>query len=145
MKSAPNLLLEARHSRIEFALMCTIALLAIIGVAASGLPFIAATAAVTATVFALAWTLRQRRRRAPPRLQLQTDGLWRIESASMRDSASLVDARDLGFLIALCFETANRTRYALALWPDSVPADTRRRLRIWLNGAAATATDTNTH
>jgi hypothetical protein len=63
-----------------------------------------------------------------------------IDDARALGPAELVDVRDLGVLIALQFKTSGARRFDLVLWPDSVSAEARRKLRIWLNRAPRATT-----
>lgn len=66
------------------------------------------------------------------RCALQPEGDWLITDGTVETKATLLRSHDLGFLITLHFRTDSGRRIDLALWPDSIPLDARRRLRVWL-------------
>jgi len=136
MKSAPDLQFEVRRSRIEAALVSLIAVLAIVALWLSRTPVIAQIAATALIVLALAAHIRHQMSRTPKRCQLQPDRTWRIQTGSTEFAAQLTDSRDLGMLIALQFTPEHGRRIDIALWPDSITSDTRRRLRVWLGRGA---------
>ena len=138
MKSAPSLLLDIRPSRIEIALVAGFCVFAIVAGMLSDLPVGVRLATAAIVVFAAAIHHHRRGGRSIRRCALQSDGTWLIDSQSGSVVAQLVDSRDLGVLIALSFKPASGRRVDLGLWPDSIPNETRRRLRIWLNGTGAT-------
>lgn len=132
MKSAPNLQFEVQRSRIEFALVGALAVLAVTSAWLSRLPPMLQAAGTVLVVLAFALRLRRYLSRTSTSCALQPDGRWQIRSGTTDTPANLTDARDLGLLIALQFTPEHGRRIDLALWPDSITADTRRRLRVWL-------------
>lgn len=76
--------------------------------------------------------------RSPPlqRAQLQTDGRWLLLTTAGECPAQLLESSMLGNVIGLRWQMVDRPgQLSLLLWPDSVSAETRRRLRIWLRSA----------
>lgn len=140
MRSAPNLSFEPRRSRLALVLTLLIGLLAAGAVYASGMPAgpkigLAAFIAI-ALALALALAVRTLAATSLPRCTRQAEGRWSIAVAGSEQSATLERSHDLGFLIALHFRTDSGQRIDLALWPDSIPPDTRRQLRVWLGRTA---------
>jgi hypothetical protein len=99
-------------------------------------PPVAAGLVVVVVLFALqAW-----RRSAPAarRLALGADGVWTLVRADGTDvRATLVDAVELGPLLAMTLRTERGATCRFALLPDSARADDLRRLRVWLRRCGA--------
>ncbi len=132
MKSAPNLQFDVQRSRIEFVLVGALAALAISSVWLSRLPITLQVVGTVGVVLAFALKLRRYLRPESISCALQPDGRWQIRSGTSDSPAKLTDARDLGLLIALQFTPEHGRRIDIALWPDSITPDTRRRLRVWM-------------
>lgn len=132
MKSAPILSFEPRPSRIAGWCSALIAVLAITAIFVSGLPFTGQAVIACLVAIVLARSLRAQRIASGPRYTLQLDDEWQYLCDAAVQSVKLKQAHDLGFLIALQFRNGAGGRIDLALWPDSIPADTRRQLRVWL-------------
>ncbi|MBK6728755.1 MAG: hypothetical protein IPG63_16310 [Xanthomonadales bacterium] len=132
MRSAPSLSFEASPSRIAGALTLCITLMAMLAVAASGLASSAKLVLLALIVLAGSLQLRLRRGDPGPRCTLQSEGDWLLVLGTDETRAELQRSHDLGFLIALQFRSDGGRRIDLALWHDSIPAETRRRLRVWL-------------
>lgn len=133
MKSAPNLSFELHRSRWAVALSIVVSVLALIAVERCGLSVswrIGIAALVTAVaVFRIAQHVGTR----GSHVRLLPDGSWLIRRQDAERTATLERAHDLRFLIALTFRTADRARIDMAIWPDSLATDQRRRLRGWLS------------
>ncbi len=136
MRSAPSLSFEPRRSRIALALTLLIGLLAAGAVYASGMPVGPKIGFAAFIAIALALAVRTLAATSLPRCTRQAEGRWSIAFAGSDQSATLERSHDLGFLIALHFRTDSGQRIDLALWPDSIPPDTRRQLRVWLGRTA---------
>lgn len=132
MKSAPSLSFELRRSRIAFMASIAIGLFAVVAAVLSGLPDGARIGLASVVAIAVARTLRELSTASISRCTLQNEGQWLISADGADHSATLHRSHDLGFLIALHFRTDSGRRIDLALWPDAIPAETRRRLRVWL-------------
>lgn len=135
MKSAPSLWFEPARSRIGFAAGFVVGLLAVGAVVSSGLPPDWRLGAAVAVSILWARGLRAQTIASAPRCALQPEGDWLVTSANVETRAALIRSHDLGFLIALQFRTDRGARIDLALWADSIPADTLRQLRVWLGRA----------
>lgn len=136
MRSAPSLSFEPRRSRIALVLTLLIGLLAAGAVYASGMPAGPKIGLAAFIAIALALAVRTLAATSLPRCTRQAEGRWSIAFAGSEQSATLERSHDLGFLIALHFRTDSGQRIDLALWPDSIPPDTRRQLRVWLGRTA---------
>lgn len=136
MRSAPSLSFEPRRSRIALVLTLLIGLLAAGAVYASGMPAGPKIGLAPFIAIALALAVRTLAATSLPRCTRQAEGRWSIAFAGSERSATLERSHDLGFLIALHFRTDSGQRIDLALWPDSIPPDTRRQLRVWLGRTA---------
>lgn len=136
MRSAPNLSFEPHRSRIALLLTLLIGLLATGAVYASGMPAIPKIGFAAFIAIALALAVRTLAATSLPRCTRQAEGRWSIAFAGSEQSATLERSHDLGFLISLHFRTDSGQRIDLALWPDSIPPDTRRQLRVWLGRTA---------
>jgi len=113
-----------------------IGLLAAGAVYASGMPAGPKIGLAAFIAIALALAVRTLAATSLPRCTRQAEGRWSIAFAGSEQSATLERSHDLGFLIALHFRTDSGQRIDLALWPDSIPPDTRRQLRVWLGRTA---------
>ncbi len=130
MHCAPTLRLEPRPSRWQ-ALAAALLALAVLAVPLlspwpAGLR-LAIALVVLAALAGLAW----RHRRAPRWRRLVWDGAgaWQVDLGEGPRPARLCATRQAGPLLALDLEVGGR-RHRLVLWPDSLPADDMRRLRI---------------
>lgn len=132
MTSAPSLWFEPRPSRIELALVFAIGVLAVAALTFSGIPQYWRLGATVVVAIVFVFSLRRFHERHLPRCTLQPDGSWILRSNDIDTSATLQGSHDLGFLIALHFRTDAGHRIDVALGPDSIPTDMRRRLRVWL-------------
>lgn len=132
MKSAPSLSFEASPSSIALALTLAIAVLAIWAGAASGLAIEVKLALAALIVSAGVRHLQLRRSASSPRCTLQSEGDWLLVAGNTETRVDLHRSHDLGFLIALHFRSELKRRIDVVLWPDSIPPDARRRLRVWL-------------
>ena len=71
------------------------------------------------------------------RFVLTSDGRWTVVTGDREWRASLVDAVELGPLLAMTLRGDDGTTRRYALLPDSADADELRRLRVWLRHKAA--------
>lgn len=137
MHCAPTLRFEPRPSRWQGAALALL-LLAVLAVPLlapwpAGLRLAVAVVAL-AGIALLAW-----RQRLAPRwrwLSWDGQGAWQADLGDGPRPARLRAAHHAGPLLALDLEVGGRCR-RLLLWPDSLPADDLRRLRIRLRREAA--------
>lgn len=140
MKSAPTIGFEYRPSRAWIAALWSVAALALLAIAISGLPgwmrLLLAVAAVAHAIRAVAQL-----RRPPLRaLRLRGDDVVELGLANGQDAAgTLRGARVLGPLIVLRLAWGAGSRAALVLLPDNLDADTHRRLRVRLGAGRGIA------
>lgn len=132
MRCAPTLRLEPRPSlwrRIALAVLA-FALIAVPVLAPwpAGLR-LAVAALGAATLAVLGW--RQRRLPRWRWLSWDGEGAWQVDFGEGARPARLRAAHQAGPLLALDIEVAGRG-HRLLLWPDSLPAEDLRRLRIRL-------------
>ncbi len=134
MPSAPTINFEVRASRWLRLAVVVMALLALVAVIVSRLPW---PVQVVVCVLVVAYAAASVRKLG--RLPLRTVG-WHADDrcdlhlADGHDtSATLVGGRVLGPLIVLRLRWADGGHCALTLLPDSVDADVRRRLRMRLS------------
>ncbi|HET7301520.1 MAG TPA: protein YgfX [Oleiagrimonas sp.] len=139
MSSAPTIAFEARPSRLLAVAVTIMALLACAAVACSRLPWVL-DLVVCALIALYAWhSLRRLRHQPLTRLGWHTDGTWTLHLTGNRQvQGSLRSGRVLGPLIMLRL-TWPQGETALALLPDNVDADTRRRLRVRLSAMSDNA------
>lgn len=132
MTSAPGLWFEPGVSRIALALTGAIGLLAIAAAASSGWPAAGRLGIMVVVGLALLHALRRLAIPSRLRFELRPDGGWVMRDHDAKIAATLQGAHDLGFLIALHFRTDADRRIDVVLWPDAIPSDQRRQLRVWL-------------
>lgn len=132
MKSAPSLSFEPHPSRVAQGLTALIGVVAMGAISFSGLPDGPRLGIVALVGTAMVMALRKQFASPATSFTLQAEGTWLIHVENSDHAATLARSHDLGFLIALHFRTDSGRRVDLALWPDSLPAETRRRLRVWL-------------
>ena len=125
-----------RRSRIASFLTAAIGALALTGLWSSGAPTPLRAAVSIGVAAATAQALHRLGRPPVSHLALQAEDVWLIRRLGADVEAKLQRAHDLGFLIALHFRTDRGQRIDLTLWPDSIPSDQRRRLRVWLGRRA---------
>ena len=132
MRSAPAIAFEYRPSRRLAALAGAVALLAVIAVAASGLPEWLKVALIVAVPIHAGWALR--RFLAPPWVRVAHDATgWRlVDRTNEAVTTVLVGHVERGPLLVLEFRTPDRPRFHCVLTPDVLDADTRRRLCLVL-------------
>lgn len=136
MTSAPNLSFEPRRSRIASILTAAVGALALTGLWFSGAPTQLRAAVAIGVAAATAHALHRLGRPLVSHLALQAEDGWLIRRLGTDVEAKLQRAHDLGFLIALHFRTDRGQHIDVALWPDSIPSDQRRQLRVWLGRRA---------
>jgi toxin CptA len=137
MRSVPSIAFEVRPSRLLVVVSGSIAVLAIVAVLASGMPWWLqmplALAAAVGAVHAV-WRLQRRTLTA---VGWHGDDRWMLALPGDTDvEGRLRSGRVLGPLIVLRLAWAPRGHAALALLPDNLDADTRRRLRMRLSASA---------
>lgn len=122
------------------AVVTIMALLACAAVAWSRMPPML-DLVVCALVVLYAWhSLRRLRRQPLIRLGWHADGTWTLHLTGNRQiQGSLRSGRVLGPLIMLRLTWPQGGETALALLPDNVDADTRRRLRVRLSAMSDNA------
>ena len=132
MRSAPAIAFDYRPSRRLALVSGAVALLAVVAVAASGLPDGLRVALVVAVPIHAAWVLR--RFLAPPWVRVAHDAAgWRlVDRANEAVTTVLAGHVERGPLLVLEFRTPDRPRFHCVLTPDVLDADTRRRLRLVL-------------
>lgn len=136
MTSAPSLSFEPRPSRIASILNSAIGALAIAGLWFSGAPTPLRAAGAIVVAAATAHALHRLGRPQVSAFALRAEDVWLIRRRDADVEAKLQRAQDLGFLIVLHFRTDRGQRIDVALWPDSIPPDPRRQLRVWLGRRA---------
>lgn len=132
MTSAPSLSFEPRSSRIAMGLMAAIGTLAAAAMLLSGLPAAWRLGSAIGIGIATLHGLRSLAAANSSRCSLLPDGGWTLLRERIELPATLKHSHDLGFLLALHFRTEAGRRIDVVLWPDSIPPDVRRRLRVWL-------------
>lgn len=137
MPSAPTITFEVRPSRLLAAAVAIMALLACAAVAWSRLPWMF-DLAICALIVLYAWhSLRRLKRQPLTMLGWHADGTWTLHLTGNRQvQGHLRSGRVLGPLIMLRLAWPQGGETTLALLPDSIDADTRRRLRVRLSGIA---------
>ncbi|MBX3726432.1 MAG: hypothetical protein KF823_11025 [Xanthomonadales bacterium] len=137
MRCAPTLRLEPRPSRLKRLALAVLALVLIAAPVLSPWPAglrLAVAGLAVATLAGIGW----RQQRAPRWRWLSWDGqgAWQVDFGEGGRPARLRAAHQAGPLLALDIEVAGRG-HRLLLWPDSLPADDLRRLRIRLRREGA--------
>jgi toxin CptA len=138
MTSAPAIGFEYRPSHLLPCLLWTVAALALIAIALSGLP--SWSKALLAMLVLLASGHAVRRWRTTPvrAAGWQADGLWSLRFADGSDaSATLASSRVLGPVVLLRLRAMPSGGHVLLLATDNSDADIRRRLRMRLAVAPA--------
>ncbi|HET6587446.1 MAG TPA: protein YgfX [Oleiagrimonas sp.] len=140
MPSAPTITFEVRPSRLLAATVTIMALLACAAVACSRLPW-TFDLALCALIVLYAWhSLRRLKRQPLTMLGWHADDTWTLHLTGNRQvQGRLCSGRVLGPLIMLRLIWPQGGETALALLPDSVDADTRRRLRMRLSAMSDNA------
>lgn len=147
MRSAPAIGFEYRPSRTLAACIVVLTVLAVLAVAWSGLPALAATVLM---IGAPGYGMAALWRHLHPRivaLAWRSDGSVSIRFARHAGEGgevqgSLQDARVFGFMIALRIRWPGG-RAGVWILPDNLDADTRRRLRVRLRCDAAHGASVN--
>ncbi len=140
MRSAPAIAFDYRPSRWLLAATLVIAVLALVALACSGVP-VAVKMALGIFVCAQAG-FRLGRFLRPPlrRVAWQPGGHWRVIDADGSEHvAELIAGTVRGAWIMLDLRRTDGRRSAFVLAPDSIDADTRRRLRVCLSREQETA------
>ncbi len=139
-RSAPSLRIEPQPSRIGRAALLSMTVLAVLALLRSALPPVLLVV-VAPCALVLAWRGWRQVVAAPILIAaLQADGGWLLSTRSGEQLARLVDYRLLAGLIGLHFVSADgNRRWRWMLWPDALPTDQHRRLRMWLRSSRAAA------
>lgn len=133
MKSAPAIAFDYQPSRWLAASILMVAVLALIALAASGIPPWAAFMLAGVTCAYAALTLRRMLRSPTRRVAWHQAGHWRLaDNDGVEHMAELQHAVVRGGWIVLTLRTADGARLPLVLAPDNCDADVRRRLRVRL-------------
>ena len=132
MTSAPSLWFEPRTTRVGLTLTFAIGVLAMVAVLLSGVPAGWRLGLAILVGIAMVHSVHAIARNPPVQCRLRPDGDWTIRQGTIEVPARLERSHDLGFLIALHFRADASRRIDVVLWPDSIPTDTRRQLRVWL-------------
>lgn len=137
MRSVPSIAFEVRPSRLLAFTLGGIAALAVLAVLLSGMPWwarVPLAIAVAAGATHAVWRLQ---RPALAAVGWHGDDRWTLAlPGDIEVEGHLCSGRVLGPLIVLRLAWAPRGRAALALLPDNLDADTRRRLRMRLSASA---------
>ena len=139
-RSAPSLRLEPRPSRLGLLALGVIALLAVLALIRSALPWPWLVPGL-ALVIAVAWPAA-RQMRYPPisAAALQADGGWLLTTAAGDSPARLIDYQLLAGLIGVQFRSLDGQQCWHCLWwPDSLAPEPRRWLAVWLRSGRAAA------
>jgi toxin CptA len=139
MRSVPAIGFDVHPSRLLAASVVVVAMLAIVAVWLSGMPWWLCVATTGGVVAHASLTMLRLRQPVLAALLWHGDGSWTLRLADGRETeATLRSARVLGPLIALRLAWLPGGSAALVLLPDNLDADTRRRLRMRLSAAADT-------
>jgi hypothetical protein len=140
MKSETAIAFELRPSRRVAGAVTTLAVLALASILLSGVPDALRIVLALFVVFSVArWWQRQPHRRWRA-VTCHGDGGWTLRGAHVADEpAKLQSWRRLGNALVLRIVPAHGPRCDIALLPDSVDADTLRRLRVRLVRGASDA------
>lgn len=138
MKSAAAIAFDYRPSRWLQAGVASAAAIAVVAIAASGIPAVAKVIVAAATLLYAAVEVRRLRHPLIQRCAWYADGQWRVRDAGGNDrAATLLDAGVRGSLVVLRLRVAEQGRIALVLLPDNCDPDIRRRLAVRLSHAAS--------
>ena len=137
MSSAPSITFDVRPSRLLALAVVLMALLAIVAVILSRLPWSFQLGACVLVVLYGGYHLRRSRRQPLASVGWHGDDTWTLNLADGRQAQGhLRSGRVLGPLIVLRLAWPQGGETALTLLPDSVDADTRRRLRMRLSAVS---------
>lgn len=133
MPSAPAIGFEYRPPRLLRRAVAAMAVLALLAIGWSGLPWWGRIG-LAAVVLAATWrTVRQLRRNRVVAAGWGADGLWTLRLVSGADvTATLLSFRVLGAFVLLRLRVPELGAQTLLLGPDNSDADIRRRLRMRL-------------
>lgn len=139
MPSAPSITFDVRPSRLLMLAVVLMALLAIVAVILSRLPWPFQLGACVLVVLYGGYSLRRLRRQPLASVGWHADDTWTLNLADGRQAqGQLRSGRVLGPLIVLRLAWPQGGETALTLLPDSVDGDTRRRLRMRLSAVSDT-------
>jgi toxin CptA len=137
MSSAPTITFDVRSSRLLALAVALMTLLAVVAVALARLPLALKLALGIAIVVYAALSLRRLRRPPLRAVGWHGDDTWTLHLAGGGKAyGRLRSARKLGPLIVLRLAWPQGGATSLTLLPDSIDADTRRRLRVRLSAIA---------
>lgn len=137
MRSVPSIAFEVQPSRLLAVALRGIAVLAVLAVLLSGMPWWARLSLAIAVAAGAARAVWRLRRPALAAVGWRGDDRWMLALPGDTEvEGRLRSGRVLGPLIVLRLAWAPHGRAALALLPDNLDADTRRRLRMRLSASA---------
>ncbi len=140
MSSAPTITFEVRPSRWLAALVGLVALAAMVAVLASRLSWPLRLAACVAVAVYAGWSVRKLLRQPLRAVSWHADDRCTLHLADGRQATGrLLGGRTLGPLVVLRLTWPQGGATALPLFPDSLDADTRRRLRMRLSAMSDNA------
>lgn len=139
MSSAPTITFDVKPSRLLAGAVWVMAVAACVAVLVSGLPLLARIAVcVVALLYAL-FSVRKLKRQPLRAVGWHGDDAWTLHLTGGREATGkLLGGRIVGPLIVLRLAWPEGGRSALTLLPDSIDADTRRRLRVRLSAFSDT-------
>lgn len=131
MTSAPAIGFDYRPSRWPVRLLAGMTVLALMALAASGVPWWLQGLSAAASIVLAAHALRRASRSSVTGVGLAGDGWTLYREGRSENPATLASFRILGSCVLLRLESAGEVT-ALLLAPDNSDADLRRRLRMRL-------------
>lgn len=138
MKSAPTIAFDYRPSRRVAAALALIALLACLAPWCSAWPWYASLLLSLLTLALAAHAAHGLLHPRFVRVAHRADGWILCDTQGNEQAALLCSHRHLGPLLTLDWRWAPRRRFRIALTPDNLDADTRRRLIVLLRRLATT-------
>lgn len=137
MSSAPTITFEVKPSRLLTVAVWSMTLAACVAVCLSGLPIWVRAALCMVALLYAGFSARKLKRQPLRSVGWHGDNAWTLHLHDGRQAqAQLLSGRVLGPLIVLRLAWPGGGNSALTLLPDSVDADTRRRLRVRLSAFA---------
>lgn len=133
MSSAPSIVFDVRPSRLLLTIVAVMALLAMLAVILASMTWWLKVLLCMGVTAYTAQGIRHHLRQPVRRASWHADGSWVLHLAHGSEICpELVAVRTLGALTFLHFSPVGKERPSLALLPDNVDAETRRRLRMRL-------------
>jgi toxin CptA len=137
MRSVPSIAFEVRPSRLLAVATAGIAVLAVLAMLLSGMPWWGRLPLAIAAAAGAAHAVRKLQRPTLTSVGWHGDDRWTLALPGDTEvEGRLRSGRVLGPLIVLRLAWTPRGQAALALLPDNLDADTRRRLRMRLSVSA---------